>query len=344
MSECLAALEDLYRDLGEGRAITRPRSDTIVPTDRPGAVYGLKSMDGVMPRYGVSAIRINSDVINWPVREGYMRREKIPAAVGQRWVGLVLLFSAATGEPLAILPDGVLQRLRVGATNGLAAKYLARPGARQVGLFGSGWQAGAQVMAICAVHPVQEVRVYSPNREHRTAFCAEMTDQVGVEIRPVDRPELVVADADVVLCATNSIDPLFQADWLRPGMHVGCIRHCELDAATFARADRLVVNYRKGAPDHYVLAGAEVPELAEGKGWTDPLGRAVAWDQLPELGEIVAGKVPAREQPDEITCFLNNIGLGVQFAAAGARLLERARAAGAGHELPTEWFTQTVHP
>jgi hypothetical protein len=76
-------------------------------------------MDGIVPGLGVGAVRINSDIVSWPVRDGTVRREKIPAAPGERWVGLVLLFSMETGEPLAIFPDGYLQRLRVGAANGL---------------------------------------------------------------------------------------------------------------------------------------------------------------------------------------------------------------------------------
>ena len=83
-------------------------------------------MDGIAQGAGVAAVRINSDIITWPTHAGNVRREKVAAASGGRWVGLVLLFSTTTGEPLAIFPDGVLQRLRVGATNALGAKYLAR--------------------------------------------------------------------------------------------------------------------------------------------------------------------------------------------------------------------------
>jgi hypothetical protein len=89
---------------------------------REDGLYALKSMDGVIPKLGVGAIRINSDILTFPEGEGGMRRVKVPAAPGNRYVGLVLLFSSHTGEPLAIMPDGVIQRARVGATNALAAK------------------------------------------------------------------------------------------------------------------------------------------------------------------------------------------------------------------------------
>src|SRR5688572_3814987 len=140
MRECMAALEDAYRELAAGRGVNRRRSDTLAPTVRPDALYSLKSMDGIAVGPGVSAVRINSDIITWPREGGTLRREKVPAAPGGRWVGLVLLFSTENGEPLAIFPDGYLQRLRVGATNGLGIQYLARADAATAGLLGSGWQ------------------------------------------------------------------------------------------------------------------------------------------------------------------------------------------------------------
>ncbi len=152
MADCIAALEEAYIELAEGRGITRTRSDCIAPTSHSDeAIYGLKSMDGVVPSLGISAIRINSDIITNPTIGNTQRRVKVPAAPGDRYVGLVLLFSTDNGEPLAIFPDGVLQHIRVGATNGLGVKYMARKDAKTVGLLGSGWQAETQLTAVCAV-------------------------------------------------------------------------------------------------------------------------------------------------------------------------------------------------
>src|SRR5688572_32223056 len=113
MVDCLPAIEASYRDLGEGRAANRPRSDLYAPSPDGQGRYVFKTMDGSLPRLGVTALRLNSDRVRWS-SDGAGRKEKIPAAAG-RWVGLILLFSHETGEPLAILPDGVIQRLRVGA-------------------------------------------------------------------------------------------------------------------------------------------------------------------------------------------------------------------------------------
>jgi len=151
MPECIGVLEEAYVELAEGRGVNRTRSDCITPTANPNAVYGLKSMDGVIPKLGIGAVRINSDIVAFPKKGNNVVREKVPAAPNGRYTGLVLLFSSENGEPLAIFPDGVMQRMRVGAANGLGVKYLARKDARTIGILGSGWQAGAQLMAACAV-------------------------------------------------------------------------------------------------------------------------------------------------------------------------------------------------
>ena len=93
MHECIAVLEDVYVELSEGRGVNRVRSDCLVPSPRGDALYSLKSMDGVIPKLGVGAVRIDSDVVTWPKQGNAMRRVKVPAANG-RYVGLVLLFSA----------------------------------------------------------------------------------------------------------------------------------------------------------------------------------------------------------------------------------------------------------
>lgn len=342
MPDCIQVLERAYQDLADGKGTDRRRSDSFVPTSRPGALYSLKSMDGIVPSLGVGAVRINSDIISWPTKAGSARRQKIAAAPGQRYVGLVLLFSTETAEPLAIFPDGVLQRLRVGATNGIAAKHLARADAHEVALIGAGWQAGGQLMALSAVRELTRVRCCATTPEHVLAFAREWQETLGVEIVPAASPEEAVRGADVVLCATSSIDHVFFARWIEPGMHVSSIKRPELEPAAIKRADRFVIHSRNATPDHVAARGVEVPEVSEGKGWR--LLEEIDFARVPTLPELVAGRAAGRDAADQVTCFLNNIGMGFQFAAAGALLYQRARERGAGRELPTEWFTETVHP
>ena len=159
MPECMETLEDAYREMAHGRGISRTRSDSVAPTGSRGdALYSLKSMDGVIPKLGVGAVRINSDIVTWPKVGNSMRRVKVPAAPNKRYTGLVLLFSSETGEPLAIMPDGVMQRIRVGAANGLGVKFMARKNARTIAILGSGWQAGTQLTAACAVRDIEAIR------------------------------------------------------------------------------------------------------------------------------------------------------------------------------------------
>lgn len=342
MPECIAAIEDAYVELSEGRAVSRRRSDSIVPTSRPDALYSLKTMDGVAPKLGVAAVRINSDILTWPERGGVRRRVKVPAAPGHRYVGLVLLFSCETGEPLAIFPDGVAQRMRVGAANGLAARHLAREDSATVGLIGSGWQAGAQLMAITAVRPIERVRCFSPNRENREAFCREMTAALGVEVTPVSAPEAAFRGADVAMCATSSIENVFFERWVEPGMHLSSIKRAEIEAGAVGKAAITVIHSHDTAPLQVTTKGLHVPEEEAGKGGA--LSPEIDFDSLPTLPDLAAGKVAGRQAAGDVTCFLNNIGIGYQFAAIGALIHRNARKAGLGNELPTDWFTEDVHP
>ncbi len=343
MPDCIAALEEAYKELAHGRGITRQRSDCIAPTSyAPDAIYGLKSMDGVVPALGVGAIRINSDIVTNPVIGNAQRRVKVPAAPGDRYVGLVLLFSTANGEPLAIFPDGVLQHIRVGATNGLGVKYMAREDSRVLGLLGSGWQAETQLTAACAVRDFEEIRVFSPNKDNREAFAVRMSEVVGVDIRPVAHPEEAVRGADVAMCGTNSIDPVFFKEWIAPGMHVSSIKKPEVEPAAILAANRVAVHTHDTAPIIVVAEGAPFQEESKEKGWN--AANKLDFGKFPTLPDLIVGRAQGRGGQDEVTCFLNNLGLGYQFAAAGSVIYKRAVERGIGHALPTDWFTETVHP
>jgi ornithine cyclodeaminase/alanine dehydrogenase-like protein (mu-crystallin family) len=342
MRECIDVLEEAYVELAEGRGISRTRSDSLAPTTREDALYSLKSMDGVIPKFGIGAVRINSDIVTWPKKGNNVRREKVPAAPGNRYVGLVLLFSSENGEPLAIFPDGVMQRMRVGAANGLGAKYLARKNARTVGILGSGWQAGAQLMAACAVRDIAMIRCFSPNAENRAAFSRQMSDTLGVEVVPVAAPEDAIRGADIVMCATNTLDPVFFEHWIEAGMHVSSIKRPEIDAKAIKRCDRVVIHVNEERPIHTMTKDLVLPEKADGRGWE--ASDDVEFGKLPTLPNLILGRADGRKSDREVTCFINNLGLGYQFAAVGSLLYRKAKESGAGRDLPTEWFTEDVHP
>ena len=343
MPECVAALEESYRELAEGRGVSRTRSDCLVPTTYDAeAHYSLKSMDGVIPKLGLGAVRINSDIITMPKVGNSVRREKIPAAPNDRYVGLVLLFSTHNGEPLAILPDGIMQRFRVGATSGLGVKYLSRKDSSTIGIIGSGGQAGTQLMAACAVRDIKTIRCFSPNRERREAFCKKMSDILKIAVQPVDQPETAFKGADIALCATSSEDAVFFKQWLEPGMHVGSIRNPEIEMDAIRLMNRIVIHTRGVKPITEVSVEIQHDEsVSERK---SAKADDVDIKQFPTIAEVIAGQAKGRQEDKEITCFLNNLGLGYQFAAAGAVVLKNAKASGLGNELPTDWFTEDIRP
>jgi ornithine cyclodeaminase/alanine dehydrogenase-like protein (mu-crystallin family) len=342
MPECIDVLEEAYVELADGRGVSRTRSDCLTPTSREDAIYSLKSMDGVIPKLGVGAVRISSDIVTWPKKGNTLVREKVPAAPGNRYVGLVLLFSTENGEPLAICPDGVMQRMRVGAANGLGAKYLARQNATTVGILGSGWQAGAQLMAVCAVRNITTIRCFSPRSENCAAFSRQMSEMLGVEVIPVGQPEEAIKGADIVMCASNSLDHIFFERWVEPGMHLTSIKVPEIEPNAVKRARRIVIHVRDTKPIYATTKDLVMPETADGRGWAT--ADAIDFSKLPTLPDMIAGRAEGRKSDEEVTCFLNNLGLGYQFAAAGSLLYRKAKESGAGHDLPTDWFTEDVHP
>ncbi len=343
MPDCIEALEQAYLELADGRGVSRQRSDCITPTSySEDAIYGLKSMDGVVPGLGVGAIRINSDIITNPLVGNTRRRVKIPAAPNDRYVGLVLLFSTHTGEPLAIFPDGVLQRIRVGATNGLGVKYMARENAHSVGVLGSGWQAETQLTAACAVRDIRSVKCFSPNQANCETFSAHMSALLNIPVRAVAQAEDAVAGVDIVMCSTNSLDPVFFQGWIEPGMHLSSIKKPEIEPDAIRASHRVAIHTHDTAPILVVAKGANFREDAKDAGWN--AANQIDFKTYPSLPQLIAGQAVGRQGDSEVTCFLNNLGLGYQFAAAGSVIYKRAMEQKVGIGLPTDWFTETVHP
>ena len=340
MPDCLQAMEVAYRDLGLKQGGNGLRSEILTPTLREDALYSLLTMNGVVPRFGIGAVRINSDIVTWPVSASGPRRQKVAAAPGGRYVGLVLLFSTETGEPLAIYPDGVVQRMRVGAISGLAAKYLARANAADVALIGTGWQAGGQALAVTAVRNVKRIRCFSPKRERRDEFAREMQAKLGVEIVPAESAREAVAGADIVLCATNSLEPVLAPDWLEPGMHVSSLSRLELDAGVINAADVIFTHVREAEGRIVRTAGADLAREAEQK--KAALSSTIGQSTRPELADLLLGRERGRSNDREITLFFNYAGLGYQFAATGYVVYTKARALGLGRELDTDLFTSAV--
>jgi ornithine cyclodeaminase/alanine dehydrogenase-like protein (mu-crystallin family) len=338
VKECLKVMEESYLEQAAGRAVNRPTCHSYLPHSIPQSTYSFKSVDGGVGKLGVLALRITSDVVQEQQVHSFVRLEKLPLAGTGMFVGLVQLFSAVTGELLAIMPDGVIQQTRVGVTSALGTKVMARKNSEILGLIGSGGQARAHYRFMTSVLEIKKVKVFSPNPEHRKQFAAEMAHETGVAGEPVSSAEQAAKDCDVVCSATNSSRPVLNPDWLQPGMHYNSIREFETDLAALDRCDVVAIHTQFGGIQHYQPPGIvdDMPGVRREK--------PRDWSRYPEICDLIAGKAPSRTNDKQITFFLNNVGTGVQFAAMGYCAYRAAKENGLGHEIPTDWFLQDIKP
>ena len=343
MPECIAAIEAAFRDLGNQDAVDIPRQDAIVPNPRPGAVHDLKTMSGSWPASGIAAIRLNSDIVTGPIINGVPRRVKLHLSEpGGRYNGQVLLFSTDTGQLLAIANDGIMQRARVGATSGVAAKYLAREDANVLGLLGTGFQAGGQLEAIASVRRLERVKVFSPTLENRRRFVEHYRKMLDLDVVAVNSADEAAADVDILVTATNSVSPTIKTEWLKPSLHLSSINRTELAPPVFARVNRLILNAREGGKSFTARNSADIGGFNQGDRNSHTGVADVS--RVPELKDMVSGKAQGRQSREEITCFHNYQGLGLQFAAIGSIVIREAVKRKIGLVLDDRYFTQTVHP
>lgn len=236
MPMVMEALEDAYRQTANQDAVCRPRIDLCIPNGDGDHVYQWGTMEGGSSLSGYFAIRMKSDVIYEQEYGGVRTQEKYCLRPGL-FCGLILLTSVRTGEPLAILNDGELQHLRVGADSGIGAKLMAKKSAEVVGMLGSGGMARSHVPALLAACPsIRRIQVYSPTREHREAYAREIAAQYELEVVAVEEPREIFRGADIVAGCTDSSIPLPMGEWLEPGTHVISVGG-RPDEATFDRVD-----------------------------------------------------------------------------------------------------------
>jgi alanine dehydrogenase len=341
--DAIAATESIYRELAEGKALNRARSQVYLPAEsreHPGFQYRMKTQEGGSLDCGVWALRVTSDMAGFSYTNGVKRRRILPVATGNKYCGLVILFDVEKIEPVAIMPDGVIQKVRVAAMSAVGARYLAPDAPKVLGLFGSGWQASAHLEFLAAQYNFDQIKVFSPNQEHCREFCRSMSEKLGREVRAVATPREAVDGSDFVQAATAAWDPVFDGHWIEKGMYVASIggadasnKRREIDDETIRRADVYFVHSKE------VARNDQSPDV-----WEAAQKGIVRWEDIGELQDLVSGKLRGRTGPDQITLFNNNTGAGTQFAAVGAAVVKRARAMGLGRELPTEWFLESVSP
>lgn len=235
------------------------------------------------------------------------------------------LFDGKSGVPLALIQADYLGQMRTGAASGVATQYMARPDATEAGIFGSGKQARAQLLAVSKVRKLTRISVYSPNEERRKQFAQEMSRTCGVDVEPVPRPEMAAEDKDIVITATTSRQPVLSGHWIAEGTHLNVIgsnfiSKAEVDVVAVRRSTVIVVDSKDQAR---IEAGDFVQALEDG---------SIHWSTVHELGQIIVGRFPGRTHPEDVTLF-KSLGIAVEDIAVAARVYEKAKQAGLGTEV-----------
>lgn len=298
--EYVDAVRDGYRQVGEG-APAYPRQK-----------FFRSNPDGMFTTY--AALLPETGAVG-----GYMYTSGFGAS--NAWF-MTPLFDAESGEPLAVLDGASMNPFKTGAAGAVAVDELARDNAASLAVIGSGSQARGQVHTTTTIRDFESVRIFSPTPENREAFASEFNEQLEADVVAVDSSTAALEDADVVITATKSSEPVFDSDDLEPGTHVTAMGQYEegtyeLDARTIERAT-YVPDLRKRATFD---AGAFLAALEEG---------VITEDQVhADLGEVVSGNAPGRTSDEEITVF-DSGGTGIETAAAAHMLYERALEEGLG--------------
>lgn len=358
MPNVLEALEEAYGDLADGNLVNRPRIDLSATTDMPDHIYRWGTMEAVNARTGYHALRMKSDVVYWSQHERGTTEEKYSIAPGT-YCGLIFLFSAKNAEPLAIIHDGYLTHMRVGATHALGAKYLAREDAETLGMIGSGWMARIHALAFACVRPLRRLKVFSLTKEHLDQYVAEMAETLGIEVVACQDPRDAVRGADIAAACTDSITPVFFGSWVKPGMHLSCVKpKGEWDHAVEPRIDVLAggdtprpplfgTSFKRGQGNFLTYAAGDPQLLAQIPRWPE---RKIIHEKRPRsapLGPMIKGEVKGRRNAEEVSASSgSSVGdsstQGLPFVALGARVYELAKQQGLGKEIPTELFVQDI--
>lgn len=305
MEGCIGAMEGALSALARGEVLV-PLRMVVHPAAEP-------SLLGLMPahRAGDSPLYSLKTVAVFPEN---------PKRGLDAHQGTVTLFDGETGEVRVLMNASAITAIRTAAVSAVATRLLAREEARVLGILGAGVQARTHLEALRLVRELDAVRIYSPTAEHREALAREM----GAEA--VASPEEAVRDADVVVTATNAVEPVLRRDWLKPGTHVNVVggrppQMREIDVPTVAESGFYV----------------DRRESAENEAWDyrDAVdGGAVGSDHIRgEIGEVLIGSAPGRQSNDELTVF-RSLGLAVEDLAAAEYVVRRAQEEGVGTEVP----------
>ena len=291
--DVINALEQAFRDQATGRAFNNPRTRLRMPGST------LHIMAAAIPGYF-----------------GY--KAYTSAASGARF--MFYLFQAGTTDLLATMEADALGQIRTGAATGLATRLMANPDASEATLFGAGWQAQSQLLAMDAVLHLKRVRIVNRKLDRREAFIKRMQPLVRARLEGTESAEDAVRTSHLVTTMTSSREPVLKGEWLQPGTHINAaggnlLLRREVDDEAVVRSSRLVVD----SIDQARIEAGEFLGVIE-------TGRR-HWEDFIELRDVVAGSKPGRAAASDIT-FFKSLGLALEDVAIGKLVYERMMARG----------------
>jgi ornithine cyclodeaminase/alanine dehydrogenase-like protein (mu-crystallin family) len=307
MKECIELMREALVKLAAGE-VHQPLRTIVRPPDAAGVM-------GLMPSYvgGEQAAYGLKTVCIFPGN---------PAQGKDAHQGAVLLFSAETGELLALMNASAITAVRTAAVSGVATDLLAREDACDLAIVGAGVQARTHLVAMAEVRSIKRCRVVSRNVEHARVLADELRGRVAFAIEPVESVAAAVEGADLIATVTNAKEPVVRREWISTGAHLNVVGSStpaarEVDTATMA-ASALFVDRRESTLNE---AGDYLFAMREG---------AIGPEHIrAELGEILTGSKPGRTSREEITLF-KSLGLAVEDLAAANYLYRKAKESNAG--------------
>jgi len=292
--EAIGILETAFRHQFDGNSIANPRQRLRMSGTT------LHIMSGSVP--------------------GYFGYKAYTTAAGKAQFRFYL-FDGKTTDLVSVMEADTLGQIRTGAATGLATQFLAIPAVSQATLFGAGWQAQSQLLAMDAVRQLEQVWIVNRNADRRESFIRKMQPLVKAKLVVPDSPESAVKSSQVITTMTSSKDPVLKGEWLQAGQHVNAaggnlLLRRELDDEAVLRANLVVVDSVEQAR---IEAGEFIGVMETGKRH---------WQDFVELCDVVAGK-RCRSHAAEITLF-KSMGLAIEDVALAAMVYNRALERGVG--------------
>jgi ornithine cyclodeaminase/alanine dehydrogenase-like protein (mu-crystallin family) len=306
MAECIDLMQRTMIAVSEGRVVLPLRSIMTMPGDR--------GMMGQMPGYLADPECFGVKLVS------LIPRNKPPQYSSH--LGLVLLFEAEHGQPVALVDAAEITAIRTAAASGLATRLLARSDAGDLALLGAGEQARSHLEAMLSVRALRRVRVWARDRDKAAAFAAEQGAKHGIAIETSPTVREAVTGADLICTTTKARDPILEGDWLAPGVHLNVVGSsiagaAEIDTPAVVKA-RFFVDRREST----VNEGGEYLRALKA-------GAITPAHILGEIGEVANGSKIGRTSPLDVTLY-KSLGVAPQDLASAHHVLQKARAAGIG--------------